>query len=60
MLAVEEEDILAGRDALSRKGFYIETTSAVVWPALQTVLNELPGPLVVVLTGSGFKQADTQ
>ncbi|MGD2253400.1 MAG: pyridoxal-phosphate dependent enzyme [Anaerolineales bacterium] len=60
MVAVEEDDILAGRDALSRTGFYLETTSAVVWPALQVVLNDLPSPIVVVLTGSGFKQAGTQ
>ncbi|HEY69092.1 MAG TPA: pyridoxal-phosphate dependent enzyme [Anaerolineae bacterium] len=55
MLAVEEAQILAGRNALAAVGFYVEPTSAVVWPALLQVLPELPDPVVVVLTGSGFK-----
>jgi threonine synthase len=55
MLAVEEQQIPPGRNALAAAGFYVEPTSAVVWPALQQVLPELPDPVVVVLTGSGFK-----
>ncbi len=55
ILAVEEKQIAEGRDALASKGFYVEPTSAVVWPALRNVLAELPDPVVVVLTGSGFK-----
>jgi threonine synthase len=55
ILAVEEPQIQAGRDALAAAGFYVEPTSAVVWPALREVLPELPDPVVVVLTGSGFK-----
>jgi threonine synthase len=51
LLAVEEDDIVAGRNALARMGFYVEPTSAVVWPALAQV----PGDVVVVLTGSGLK-----
>ena len=55
ILAVDEQQITKGRDALASLGFYVEPTSAVVWPALQTVLAELPDPVVAVLTGSGFK-----
>ena len=56
-LAVDEEQIIAGQESLARLGFYVEPTSAVVWPALQQVAIELPQPVVVVLTGSGFKTA---
>jgi threonine synthase len=53
--AVAEADILAGRDSLARLGFYVEPTSALVWPALQALLPQLPDPVVLVLTGSGYK-----
>lgn len=61
-LAVAETDILSGRDELAYRGFYVETTSAIVWNALeQTIANfgeqRIPEPIVVVLTGSGFKTA---
>jgi threonine synthase len=55
MLAVDEAQIQTGRNALAAVGFYVEPTSAVVWPALREILPELPDPVVVVLTGSGFK-----
>jgi len=58
ILAVEEDEISAGRDELSRRGLYVEPTSAVVWPALMAVLDNLPDPVVVVLTGSGYKSPD--
>jgi threonine synthase len=53
--AVDEEDILPGRDELARQGFYVEPTSAVVMPGLSQLPEEAPGPIVAVLTGSGFK-----
>ncbi len=54
-IAVDEGDILPGRDQLARRGFYVEPTSALVWNALDQCLDQLPDPLVVVLTGSGLK-----
>jgi threonine synthase len=54
-LAVAEPEILAGRDSLARLGFYVEPTSALVWAALQASLSALPDPVVLVLTGSGYK-----
>lgn len=54
-LAVDEEEILPGRDELARQGFYVEPTSAVVWPALMQLPAGTAEPLVAVLTGSGFK-----
>jgi threonine synthase len=54
-LAVDEADILPGRDALARLGFYVEPTSALVWQALKNLLPSLAEPVVAVLTGSGYK-----
>lgn len=53
--AVEEDQISAGRDELARHGLYVEPTSAVVWPALLARLDELADPVVVILSGIGFK-----
>jgi threonine synthase len=55
IMQVEEEDILAGREALARMGFYVEPTSAIVWPALKETIQDLPDPIVILLTGSGLK-----
>ena len=55
MLAVEEAEIERGLAELARRGFLVEPTSAVVWPALEHLLPELQDPVVTVLTGSGFK-----
>jgi threonine synthase len=58
VLAVDEEEILPGQAALARGGFYVEPTSAVVWGALHALFAgslDTPEPVVVVLTGSGFK-----
>ena len=55
MVAVEEAEIQSGLAKLARRGFLVEPTSAVIWPALEQLLPELPEPVVAVLTGSGFK-----
>ena len=54
-IAVQETDILPGRDHLASLGFYVEATSAIVWNALQQVADEIAQPAAVVLTGSGLK-----
>jgi threonine synthase len=53
--ATEENEILPGRDSLAALGFYVEPTSAIVWAALKQLVNKLPDPIVVILTGSGLK-----
>ena len=55
MLVVDENDILPARDALARLGFYVEPTSAIAWAALIQVVEKLPDPIVVILSGSGLK-----
>jgi threonine synthase len=52
---VDEQDILRGRDELARRGLYVEPTSAIVWVVLNQLLKDLSDPVVVMLTGSGFK-----
>jgi threonine synthase len=54
-IAIEEQAILPGRDALARMGLYVEPTSAIVWSALEQAVNQLPDPVVVILSGSGLK-----
>ncbi len=54
-VAVDEPDILPGRDELGKLGFYVEPTSAIVWNALAQTAEGLPDPVVVVLTGAGYK-----
>jgi threonine synthase len=56
ILAVEDDDLRAGHNELARRGLYVETTAALVWPALQQVLAAgSAGEVVAVLTGSGLK-----
>jgi threonine synthase len=55
LAAVDEKEIIPARDELAARGFYVEPTSAVVWPALLDLMDELHDPIVVILTGSGLK-----
>jgi len=55
MVVVSEDELLRGCDLLARTGLNVEPTSAVVWPAVLHVLNDIPDPVVAILTGSGFK-----
>lgn len=55
VVVVEEEQILPARDELARRGVYVEPTSAVTWAALKQLAGQVPGPIVLVLTGFGLK-----
>jgi len=52
---VEEEQIEAARRHLALAGVDVEPTSAVVWPALDELAESLEQPVVVVITGAGWK-----
>lgn len=54
-VAVEEEEILPGRDKLAALGLFVEPTSAIVWSALEQLGGQLPDPVAVILSGSGLK-----
>lgn len=58
LIAVDEGEILPGRNALARQGMYVEPTSAVVYPALLHMGAQLSEPIVSILTGSGLKYQD--
>lgn len=55
LLAIREEDILPARDALAQRGLYVEPTSALVWAGLAETVRRLPEPIVLILTGAGYK-----
>jgi threonine synthase len=57
IMAVEEQAIIDGLQALAIRGFPVEPTSAVVWPAMQQLIRSATyaEPIVLSLTGSGFK-----
>ena len=55
MQLVDEDEILPSRNSLAQLGFYVEPTSAIVWPVLSRLLVDLPDPIVLILTGSGLK-----
>lgn len=57
VLAVSDEETLTARDALARRGLYVEPTSAVAIAALARLRSVIrkDETTVVLLTGSGFK-----
>jgi len=54
-VSVEEAAILPGRHELARRGFYVEPTSAIVWDAVRQVVERVPQPVLLILTGRGLK-----
>jgi threonine synthase len=59
VMAIEEDEILAGQTLLAQKGYYIEPTSALVVAGLKKLVTEIDQSALVVLplTGSGLKGA---
>ena len=55
VIAIEEEKILPAADALARRGFYVEPTSALAWAGLMEKMENLRDPIIVILSGSGYK-----
>jgi threonine synthase len=62
VLAVSDGETLAARDALARRGLYVEPTSAVAIAALAHLRPVISAgeTTVVPLTGSGFKSLNQQ
>lgn len=62
VLAVPDEETLAGRDALARRGLYVEPTSALPIAALAHLRAVIGADetTVIPLTGSGFKSPTRQ
>jgi len=51
---VTEDQLLAGRSELARKGWYVEDTAAVCWAAARAA-GDAWGEVVVPLSGAGLK-----
>ncbi|MGB8253237.1 MAG: pyridoxal-phosphate dependent enzyme, partial [Anaerolineaceae bacterium] len=60
VLAFDDDQLMAARSDLARRGIDIEPTSALVWCALTKSDKKLPEPIVLVLTGSGLKYEGKQ
>jgi threonine synthase len=55
IMTVQEPDLLAAYTELAAKGFYVEPTSALPWAVLKDLQGKVPEPIVVILTGAGYK-----
>ena len=55
IITVMEEQIITGRNNLAKRGLYVEPTTAIVWDALTQVVGKVPEPIVIILTGVGYK-----
>jgi threonine synthase len=64
VIAVGEDEVLLGQRGWLRQGLFVETTSAVVYPAVGKIFSgqsrvdpgEIHGAIVAILTGSGLKE----
>ncbi|MRR10620.1 pyridoxal-phosphate dependent enzyme, partial [bacterium] len=54
-LAIAEEKIQPATGELARRGMYVEPTSALVWAAFSQLSGKIPEPVILILSGSGFK-----
>ena len=60
VVTVSEEEIKEGVEALSRRGFFVEPTSAVVYPGLRKLGQRVAlsdQKVVVLLSGTGLKHS---
>jgi threonine synthase len=57
LIAIEESLIVQGQLELARKGFDVETTSALIWGGIQDLPDDIPDPVVAIITGHGLKNA---
>jgi threonine synthase len=55
IIAIEDDKLLLAYNEIAKKGFFVEPTSALVWAALPDIIQLCPGPIVLVLTGTGYK-----
>lgn len=55
ILAINDLHLKSAYEEIARKGFFVEPTSALVWAALPELIDWVPKPVVLILTGSGYK-----
>ena len=54
-IAIDEEKIFAAYHQLASRGLHVEITSAIVWSALCEIVEKVPEPIILILSGSGLK-----
>jgi threonine synthase len=59
MLAIPEDQILPAYQDLAQRGIHVEPTSALAWAGYTKLLNKLPGPAALILSGAGLKYQPT-
>jgi threonine synthase len=57
-LSIPEDQILPDSVELATRGFFVEPTSSLVWSACKKLVEDLPEPIILILTGSGLKYRD--
>jgi len=55
IVSIEEESIMSSRSQLAVRGIYVEPTSALVWAALRKEIDQVVDPVILILSGSGYK-----
>jgi len=55
MIEVDDQNLVQAYRHLARLGFFVEPTSALVYAAMESEWDQLPKPVVLILTGSGTK-----
>ena len=55
IMQVADPELVDSYHDLAQRGFFVEPTSALPWAVLQNLTGNIPEPVVVILTGAGFK-----
>jgi threonine synthase len=55
IMCVQDPELIAAHTELAAKGFFVEPTSALPWAVLKELIGQVPEPIVVILTGAGYK-----
>lgn len=55
IIAIDELELISSYKNLALLGIYAEPTSALAWAAVNYLDGKNPGPVVAVITGSGYK-----
>jgi threonine synthase len=55
IIAIPESELLPGTHELAVRGIYCEPTSALVWAAASKLKNNIPLPIILIISGNGLK-----
>jgi threonine synthase len=55
IMQVAEPELIQAYESIAGRGFYVEPTAALPWAVLPELIGNVPEPIVILLTGAGFK-----